>query len=267
MPKKTPPKKPNSRQPDPKPDEDEDEDTEGDEDSDDESPEDVNRKLNATITNRINRAIKPFQKAISDLTSQVALLAKKPEPGEEDDEETEEETPSASKKSKGQKSKALNALEKRVKDAEDRAAAAELAQKQQEEKSKRAEENAVIGAALAKAGITDPRVIRAVTISLREDELIVRDEDTGKMRFKTVDKFGTEDFVDPDAGLTKWLKTDGKSFLPAVAASGSGGGGTDAQRSSMGTSLTKKDIGKLSPVERARLELERASTGQPPLDA
>lgn len=261
---KTPPKP--SKNP-PKPDTDEEDPSgEGGEGEDDD--EDDDRRINAIVTNRVNRALKPLSKQIADLTAALAASAKKPEPGEgegEGDDEDEESPPPkrASKASAGE-SKKLSALEKRVKDAEDRASKAEQAQKEQSEKALRAEEDGAIGVALQKAGFTDPKVIRAITLSLRADELIVRDEETGKVRFKSVDKYGSEDLVDPDSGLGKWLKSDGKSFLPAVAASGSGAGGSNLQQTQQ-SKLTKTEIGKLSPREKAQIDLERASQGLPPL--
>lgn len=256
---KTPPKQ--SKNP-PKPDDDEEETPgEGDEEEDDD--EDDDRKINAIVTNRVNRALKPLTKQIADLTAALAAKAK-PESDDEDDDD-EEETPRSSKKGKsGVPDKKLTALEKRVKDAEERAANAEKAQQEQAAKAKIQEENAVIGAALQKAGITDPKVVKAITLSLREDELIVRDEETGKPRFKTVDKYGSEDLVDPEVGIGKWIKTDGKAFVPAVQASGSGAGGTGLQQTN-GTKMSKAEISRLDAKQRAAIELERASRGQPPL--
>lgn len=255
----TPSKKPKNAPP---PDDDET-DGEGN-DEGDEDEEDDDRKINAIVTNRVNRALKPLQKMIGDLTSKLDSLSKPKEP-EGDSEDEEEETPAPSKKGKsGAESKKLTALEKRVKDAEERAAQAEKAQQEQAAKAKIQEENAVIAAALQKAGVTDPKVVKAITLSLREDEMIVRDEETGKPRFKGVDKYGQEDLVDPEAGIGKWLKADGKAFLPAVPAGGSGAGGRDAS-SVARPGATKANVSQMSAREKAAIELERASMGLPPL--
>jgi hypothetical protein len=254
--KKTPPKQTTEEE-----NEEEGEETEETED------EDADRKINAIVTNRVNRALKPLTKTIESLTAKLEEMtkAKSTSSEEETDEEIEEE-PSKPVKGKGKPNKQLTALEKRVKDAEERAAAAEKAQTEAAEKAQRQEENVAIGAALAKSGISDQRVIRAVTLSLREDGLIIRDEETGKIKFKTVDKHGYEDLVEPEVGLGKWLKGDGKSFLPAVPAGGSGAGNTNLQ-TPRGAGMNKQEISKLSAREKAAIDLERASTGLPPLES
>ena len=260
--KKTPASNPNPKTPKPGEGEEEtDLDGEGEGDGD-EDDEDQDRKINAIVTSRVNRALKPLTKTIEALTSRLEALSQ-PRSTDEDEEETDEE-PAPRKGKSGGESKKLTALERRLKDAEDRAAKAEQAQKDQAEKALRQEENASISAALTKAGVTDPRVVRAITLALREEEMIVRDEETGRVRFKTVDKYGTEDFVDPDSGVAKWLKSDGKAFLPAVPASGSGAGGSDAA-SVQQTKMSAGEIGKLSARERAAIEIDRASRGLPPL--
>jgi hypothetical protein len=259
---KTPPKK--------KPDDDEDDKPDGEKPDGDDDDEDDDRKINAIVTSRVNRALKPLLKEITGLKEALTKATAKPDSDDEDDDDADdgETPPAAGKKPEGKPSKGesrkLSAMEKRLKAAEDRADAAEKAQKEAADKAKLQEENSTIYAALAKAGISDPKVQRAVASTLREDELIVRDEETGKIRFKSVDKYGTEDLVDPESGLGKWLKSDGKAFLPAVAAGGSGAGGS-ALRNAAGSQQTKADLSKLSKRERAVIDLERASSGLPPL--
>jgi hypothetical protein len=279
MAKKTTPKKPSTRTPDPNVDDDDDKagdgegDGEGDEDGDGEGDtNERNRRLNAMVTGRVKRALGPITAQLAALSAKLDTLGKKPSGGEDTDDDSDDDeqeaTPPPSRRGRAEpkESKKLSALERRVRDAEERASKAELAQKEQAEKARRGEEDAAIGGALQKAGITDPRVVKAITLSLRSDEVIVRDEETGKIRFKTVDKWGTEDFVDPDAGIAKWIKAEGKVFLPAVPASGSGAGGATGANTSTGTGLSREARSKLSPVERARIEIERASSGLPPLE-
>lgn len=266
MAKKIPPKKPVNP---PKPDGDE-EDTgadEGGESDGDDSEEDNDRKINAIVTNRVNRALKPLSKLIEGLNAKIDSMSKPKEGDDSDDPDDEEDTEPQRPTKRGSKpNKQLTALEKRVRDAEERAQNAEKAQKDQAEKALRQEEDSAITAALQKAGITDPRVAKAITLSLRADELIVRDDETNKVRFKSVDKHGYEDLVDPDTGLGKWLKSDGKAFMPAVAAGGSGAGGTASQQVGR-ANMSKQEIGKLSPREKAAIDLERASRGEPPLES
>lgn len=262
---KTPPKKPTPKSDD---DDDKDDDKTGD-DSNDDDDEDNDRKINAIVTNRVNRALKPLTKQIADLTAAIAASKKAPEPDDDDDDDDDAETPPApGKKPEGKPSKGesrkLSSMEKRLKAAEERAEQAEKAQKEAADKAKLQEENSSIFAALAKSGISDSKVQRAIASTLREDELIVRDEETGKLRFKSVDKYGTEDLVDTEIGIGKWLKGEGKSFLPALPTSGSGAGGSSL-RNPGGNQQQKLDVSKLSKIERARIDLERASTGQGPL--
>lgn len=238
----------------------------GDDDEDDPGAE--NRRVNAVVTSRLKRELRPFQKMILDLATQIEALKNPVAPeGDEDDDDEEHPAATPARRKAGPESKKLTALERRVKDAEDRAAKAELAQKDQEGKSRRSEENVAVSQALAKAGVTDQKVIRAITLSLREDDLISRDEETGKVRFKLIDKYGSEDFVDPDSGVAKWIKSDGKVFLPALPASGSGAGSQATANPAGGVGLTRDGIAKLSKVERARIEIERASSGLPPLES
>lgn len=266
--KKTPktPKTPPNRE---AADDDEDEGGEGGdgEGEGEEDPKDANRRFNAAITSRVKRELKPLQDTIAGLKTLVETLSKSRE--EEDEDDDQEESPPPAKKGKGSgsgESKKLSAMERRLKDAEDRATKAEQATKDQEAKAKRQEEDSTIIAALQKAGISDPKLARAALLSLRADEVITRDEETGKIRFKHVDKYG-EDFVDPDVGIGKWIKGDGKVFIPAVQASGSGAGSVNSANPAAGSGLSKDQLSKLSKVERARIEIERASSGLPPLDA
>lgn len=264
MAKKTPQKKP------PKTSETDETETEGEETEENEdssTDEDSNRKLNAMITNRMKRETKSLTKMISDLNAKIDALAPKTKTDDEEedsDEEVEEVAVSTKKKPAQEKSKKLASLEKRVKDAEDRAAAAEKAQIESAEKSKRQDEDSKMYAVLAKSGITDSKVAKAIILTLRQDELLVRDEDTNQIRFKTVDKYGTEDLVDPEAGLGKWFKSDGKAFLPAIQVGGSGAGGDGRQVGK--ANLSKAEMNKLTPREKASIEIERASMGLPPLD-
>lgn len=93
---------------------------------------------------------------------------------------------------------------------------------------------------------------------------MVRDEESGKIKFKGQDKYGMETLYDPKVGVKQWVLSEGKAFIPAVDA---GGSGTGAARQGLGnTNLTKGEFQKLSPQQKAAIELERASMGLGPVD-
>lgn len=243
----------------PSPDPDDDEEDQGEEG---EEGEEENKRINAIVTQRTKRALKPLVEMIKGLTAKVDSLSQKPaQSSDDDDEEEESEIEKQPRKAKNKSDRELLALSKRVKDAEDRASAAEKAQQEQTEKTRRSEEDSAVQASLTKAGVSDPRVARAIVLSLRSEELISRDDETGKIVFRTVDKYGTETFVDPDSGISKWIKNEGKAFLPAIHAQGS-----DAPRTLSHSQTPKVDRSKLSPREKASIDLERASQGLPPLE-
>lgn len=256
QPAKKPVKKPDNRQADPDEDPDEDPD---DEDPDDEDQDAANKRINAIVTSRVNRAMKPIQKQLGDITK--LLAAKNAEAEDPDPEDPEDQPESPGKKKSGKPDKQLEALHKRVKDSEDRALAAERLQKEQAEKATRAQEDDLVRVELVKHGITDPKLQRAAIHAMREDGFISRDEDTNKVKIKITDKYGTEDFVDPIKGVEKWAKADGKSFIPAVNTGGSGA----TPPNGPGSQHTKTDISKMSDKQKAAIELERASQGLPAL--
>lgn len=264
--KKTPAKKPSQ-----KPDDENQEGQEpegGDDDGDDE--QDENQRINAIVTSRVKREMKPLLAQLATLTDAIGKLStpKKEEPSEDDDEDGDQEPTPRSKKAAEPDPKVarqLTRLQNELKEEKEARKKAELAQKEEHEKAKRQEMLGTFDAALTEHGVTDPKLRKAALRLLEEEGFMVRDEETGKIRFKGQDKYGMETMFDPKAGVKQWVLTEGKSFIPAVDAGGSGTGGA---RVGVGnTQLTKGEFSKLSAQQKAAIELERASQGLPPLDA
>lgn len=83
------------------------------------------------------------------------------------------------------------------------------------------EQSAALATALRDAGVTDKVMARAAQAMLETEGVVTRD-DSGAIRFRTVDKYGTETLVDLSEGLSAWTKTDGQAFLPPRKVAGSG---------------------------------------------
>lgn len=120
----------------------------------------------------------------------------------------------------------------------DQARIADLENKYSEEKKQREaeasarareEERGALQTALRTAGIEDNRLRAAVALIYGEDQRVGR-ADNGDIVFK-VQKAGYVDEVTLDDGIGDWLKSDeGKTFLPARGAAGSGASGSNHQR-------------------------------------
>lgn len=261
MAKKTPPKKPATK---PDPDDEQDDDQKTDQDDDqDEDPEEQNRRINAIVTNRVKREMKPLLSQLATLTEAIGKLSK-PKDEEQDDSDENDGEQSSSKEVKidPKISRKMSKLERELAEERDARKKAELAQQEEASKSKRTEMLNQFESALAEHGVTDPRLRRAALRLLEEDGVMVRDEESGKIKFRGQDKYGIETLFDPKAGIKAWVLGDGKSFVPAIDSSGSGTGGAK----SIGNSkLTQGEYGKLNPQQKAAIELERASMGLPPL--
>jgi hypothetical protein len=156
----------------------------------------------------------------------------------------------------------MSKLEKELQEEKLARKQAEKERAEEQEKAKRTEMRTIFSAALQEHGVTDPKLLRAALNVLEEDGVMIRDED-GKIKFKGQDKYGIETNFDPKIGLKAWVTADGKSFVPAVDAGGSGTGGTT--RGVGNTSFTSKEFGKLTEQQKAAINLERACSGQPPL--
>lgn len=266
-PKTTP--KPNPRTPETDPD-----DLDLEDQEDEPNPEAMEKKINAIVTNRVKRALKPFEKLLGDLGGKIDALGKKPaESTEDDQDEDQDEDPAqvitpgkaaAQTQEKPADAKWRKKMEKDLREEREKRETAEAAQAAAADKAKKDEERTTIMRALEKAGVTDPKAQRAAYLTMVEDGLVTRDDD-GKICIKSVDKYGDEELVSPGAGASQWAKSDGKAFMPAVDAGGSGQGGAHNVNENT-RKMTKQEYGKLDKVEKAKIELWRASNGMPPLE-
>lgn len=250
-------------------DEDTQEGTEGSEGSDDndEDGEDDNRRINAIVTSRVKREMKQVNATLQAMQETLKALStpkKDEESDDEDDEDTTEGTEKKEPKVDPKLSRKMTKLERELADEKAARKQAEKERAEEQERGKRTEMRNAFSSVLTELGVTDPKLLRAAINVLEEDGVMIRDED-GKIKFKGVDKYGIETNFDPKAGLKAWVAGDGKSFVPAVDAGGSGTG--PARGTGNGTTpLTPREFKKLSAYEQASINLERACSGQPPLD-
>lgn len=107
-----------------------------------------------------------------------------------------------------------------------------------EQKSRTDEERATVLAALTEKGVTGPKARAALALLHTEDKRVVRDED-GKIIFRDDD--GPADFR---KGFEAWINSEeGKHFLPARGAAGSGTAQGGQRTGTSGKPMTKKQIG------------------------
>ncbi len=265
-------KTPGSKKPTQKPEDDNTEDQDGtdgegdDEGDDSDDTEAENRRINAIVTSRVKREMKGVLAQLSTLTDAISKIspAKKADDDDDDDDDGEETESKKEAKIDPKLSRKMNKLERELADEREARKKAEKATADEAEKAKRTEMVSQFDAALAEHGVTDPRLRRAALMSLEADGVMVRDDETGKIKFKGQDKYGIETLYDPKVGLKQWVLSEGKSFVPAVDAGGSGTGG--ARQGAGNSNISRGEFGKLSPQAKAAIELERASMGLPPLE-
>jgi hypothetical protein len=241
------------------------EDQTSDETEDDsENGEDENKRINAIVTNRVKRELKPILSALTAMQETMKGLAtpKKTEGEDEDEEDT------AAKKAEADKtavkdSKWKTRMEKELAEEREARKKAEKLQSEQAEANRRNEMRSLFQQALVEHGVTDPRLMRAALDQLEQDGYMIRDEGD-KVKYKGTDKYGMEAMYDPKTGVKTWIQSEGKSFVPAVDAGGSGSGG--ARNQGQGSQMGKSAFSKLSDREKAAIELDRASRGLPPLE-
>jgi len=234
------------------------EDTNEDDDTEDDA-EAENRRINAIVTSRVKREMKGMEKLIASLSEKLDTLAStKTKQAEEQDQDEDETTPP---KEDPKVARKLMKMEKEL--AEEKAARkkAEEDRAAEQERGKRSEMRNAFSSVLTELGVTDPKLLRAALNVLEEDGVMIRDEE-GKIKFKGQDKYGIEQNFDPKAGLKAWVAGEGKSFVPAVEAGGSGQG---PARGLGNTNLSARDIKKMTPQQIAAINLERACSGMPPL--
>src|SRR5260221_5142889 len=207
----------------------EDQDTEGQEqetqgqesDNQESDGEDENRRINAIVTNRVKREMKGVLNQLTQMQELIKGLSQ-PKPTEGTDEDEEDTSP----KKPVEDPKALKKLTKLERELAEERAERIKAQKERAEEAEKTRRNEMRGqfqSALTEHGVSDPRLMRAALDQLEQDGFMVRDED-GKIKFKGQDKYGIETNFDPKAGVKTWIQQEGKSFVPAVDAGGSGTG-------------------------------------------
>lgn len=258
-------KTPGKKKPEDKAGESQTEDTDSENPEDEEEDEDdvaeENRRINAIVTSRVKREMKGVLASLASLSEKLDGISssKKTEDTEDTDEETETkpvvEDPKLARK--------MTKLEKEL--AEEKAARkkAEEERSAEADRGKKAEMRQAFQTVLTEYGLTSPRLMRAALDQLEQDGVMIRDEE-GKIKFKGQDKYGIETNFDPKAGLKAWIAGDGKEFVPAIEAGGSGTG--SARGTGNGTTaLTAKDIKGMTPQQLASINLERACSGMPPL--
>jgi hypothetical protein len=237
-------------------------DQDSDEDEDDAAEE--NRRINAIVTSRVKREMKGVLASLSALSEKLDSLAKsKPDDSDESDgdEDTEADTSKKESQVDPKLARKLTKLEKELADERAARKKAEQEKAEEAERSKKTEMRNIFDAALTELGCTDPMLRRSALRLLEEDGIMIRDED-GKVKFKGQDKYQIETLYDPKAGLKSWIASDGKSFVPAVDAGGSGTGGARGVNNS---NISPGDLKKMSPQKLAEIEFERACMGLPPL--
>lgn len=254
------PSKPDDKDQDEDRDEDEDE---GEEDDSGEDAEEQNRRINAIVTSRVKREMKAVNQQLSAMMAKLETMGTPAKKDEEDGDDDGEPSNKKQAEVDPKLAKKMNKLERELADEKEARKKAEVAQQDEAAKAKRQEMVTTFDAVLTEHGITDPKLRRAALMTLEADGVMVRDEESGKIKFKGVDKYGIENLYDPKVGLKQWILNEGKSFVPAVDAGGSGAAGS---RIGVGnTNLTKGEFNKLSAQQKASIELERASSGLPPL--
>lgn len=242
-----------------------DDSTDDTSDDTEDNSEEENRRINAIVTSRVKREMKQVNATLQAIQESLKGLSQPKQEDAEHDDDAEETTVITKKDATvdPKLAKKMSRLEKELADEKAERVKAQRERAEEQEKAKKQELRNSFQAALTEHGVTDPRLMRAALSQLEEDGYMIRDED-GKAKFKGVDKYGIETNFDPKSGVKNWITSEGKSFVPAVEASGSGGGGSRAATTT--TNLSKGEFGKLSPQQKAAIELERASTGLPPLE-
>lgn len=166
--------------------------------------DDLARVVNAAITSHSKR----------QETKIAELIAAAIKPAESTEKPAGEGKPDANSAALA-KLQADLAQERRAREDEKREREAERA------KALRNEQSAALATALRDAGVTDKTMARAAQAMLESEGVVTRD-DSGAIKFKTVDKYGTEVLADLSEGLSAWSKSDGLAFMPPRKVAGSG---------------------------------------------
>lgn len=214
--------------------------------------EELDAKLNAAITNHGKRQAASLTQSLGKLLEEklAGFAPQTPEPKPADD--------VAAK---------LAALETQLKAERKAREDADKAREESENRRKMDEQRSAVSTALRDAGV-NPTMAKAAQALLEAEGRIVRD-DSGAVGFKVVDKYGGESVRPLGEGLGEWFKGDGKPFVPAKAAGGSGGSPSKAPAAAAGASKPKPTTPEdrsADAVQAARADLARALMGQPPAD-
>lgn len=129
---------------------------------------------------------------------------------------------------KGGDKKDDDATAQRLKALEDQVAERDRKLEESETARKRDSIHTAARDALVKAGVPADRVRHAMAVLVQDGLLVDAD---GKPGWKGKDRYGVETVLSVEAGAKAWVATDdGKAFLPAHGAGGTGDGAGDPAR-------------------------------------
>jgi hypothetical protein len=199
----------------------------------------IDARVNAAISTQLSRFRQSFEKDVAGTISKsLEPLASRMEAlttigaGGDD------------KKDKGKGDEAAEIQKKadaRIAELERKYADSESKRESETKARARDEERAALSQALRTAGIGDNRLRAAVALLYNEDARVGRN-DGGEIIFK-IPKAGYTDEVTLEDGITGWLTTEeGKTFLPARGAGGSGGTGSPHQKRRSGPSTKEERV-------------------------
>lgn len=216
------------------------------------------QRINSIVSSRIKREMKAVNSQLAQMAEMLKKFAPPSDPDDEDDDSDDAGEPRTEGKVTSEPKpdikaqRRLTRLERELAEERKARAEAEKARSEEAERAKRNEMRSSYSAVLTELGVTSPRLLRAALDQLDQDGIMTRDED-GKIRFKGLDKYGIETLMDPKVGLRQWVSSEGKEFLPAVEASGSGQNPRAARRNGGAENLT--------PVQKARMAFNKAFHG------
>jgi hypothetical protein len=220
---------------------------------DDGGDDESDKKMNALVTARLKRFEEGLTTTITKLLE--TRLAATPTP---------EEKPSKGKK-EGETDTDVRLKELQAKLDDERKARIQSDKDREEAEARRknGEKSRSLAAALADAGVS-PQLREAAQALLETKGRVVLNED-GSVGFKTKDKYGQESVSDLKDGLGDWFKDEGKAFVPAKGAGGSGVSGPS--RTPSGPTKPRQltpDEAKRAKEAAAVRELGLALVGAPP---
>jgi len=222
--------------------------------------EDELTRVNKIVSVRLARELKPINAALTALQEMMGRFSPTTAPAAGDEEgETPGKDPAPGAKPDLAHARRISRLERELADERKARKEAEELRAAEGEKAKKNELLGLFQSALTEHGVTSPSLLRSAILLLDQEGVLVRDE-SGTPKFRGADKYGIETLFDPKTGIKTWLQGEGKAFLPAVDAGGSGSGPAKG-----GKGVTPAN-GRLTPQERARINVERACTGQAPVD-